>query len=144
MTKEEFFAELGECLTGEVSDAEYADSLSYYKGYFQEEMANGKSEEEVIRSLGSPRLIAKSIIDAHGLHAEEDDVYTDAYESGTQIYDDERSGSIFQTETFQKIKFWCVLAVVLVAVGLVIRILLPFIIVFIVIGFIFNLFRGDV
>ena len=28
---------------------------------------NGKSEEQVVEELGSPRLIARSIIDAHGI-----------------------------------------------------------------------------
>ena len=34
-----------------------SDSLTYYRQYFEDEIRNGKSEEDVIRELGSPRLI---------------------------------------------------------------------------------------
>ncbi len=67
MTREQFFAELEECLQGAVSAYELSDSLSYYRQYIDEEMRKGKSEEEIFAGLGSPRLIARSIIDARGL-----------------------------------------------------------------------------
>ena len=66
MTKEQFMMELKQSLQGEVSAYELSDSLTYYRQYFEDEIRNGKSEEDVIRELGSPRLIARSIIDAHG------------------------------------------------------------------------------
>ena len=66
MTKEQFMMELEQSLQGEVSAYELSDSLTYYRQYFEDEIRNGKSEEDVIRELGSPRLIARSIIDAHG------------------------------------------------------------------------------
>ena len=58
--------ELEQCLQGEVSAYEISDSLTYYRQYFEDEMHNGKSEEQVSEELGSPRLIARSIIDARG------------------------------------------------------------------------------
>lgn len=67
MTKEQFIMELEQCLQGEVSAYELSDSLTYYRGYFEEEMQKGKSEEDIIKELGSPRLIARSIIDARGI-----------------------------------------------------------------------------
>ena len=66
MTKEQFMMELEQSLQGEVSAYELSDSLTYYRQYFEDEIRNGKSEEDVIGELGSPRLIARSIIDAHG------------------------------------------------------------------------------
>ena len=65
MNKEEFLTILGECLQGETNDREIADTLQYYREYFYEEQSKGKSEEEILQSLGNPRLIAHSIIDAH-------------------------------------------------------------------------------
>ncbi len=65
MTKQDFLFELQECLAGQISDGELAETLKYYNEYIGEEMAGGKTEEEVLNSLGSPRLIAHSIIDAH-------------------------------------------------------------------------------
>ena len=63
MTKEQFIMELEQCLQGEVSAYELSDSLTYYRQYFEDEIRNGKSEEQVVEELGSPRLI----IDAHGI-----------------------------------------------------------------------------
>ncbi|MDD7209159.1 MAG: DUF1700 domain-containing protein [Lachnospiraceae bacterium] len=79
MTKEQFFSELKQSLEGEVSAYEVSDSLSYYRQYFEEEMGKGKSEQEIIASLGSPRLIARSIIDARGIE--------DKGENGENAYD---------------------------------------------------------
>lgn len=81
MTKEQFIMELEQCLQGEVSAYELSDSLTYYRQYFEDEMRNGKSEEQVIKELGSPRLIARSIIDAHGI--EENASNNSGYENNT-------------------------------------------------------------
>lgn len=78
MTKEQFIMELEQCLQGEVSAYEVSDSLAYYRQYFEDEMRSGKSEAEVIKELGSPRLIARSIIDARGI--EENSSGTSGYE----------------------------------------------------------------
>ena len=61
---EDFFRELEESLRGEVPESEIRDSLNYYRQYFEEQKAMGYSEREIVTSLGSPRLIARSIIDA--------------------------------------------------------------------------------
>ena len=45
-------------------ESEIRDSLNYYRQYFEEQKAMGYSESEIVTSLGSPRLIARSIIDA--------------------------------------------------------------------------------
>ena len=67
MSKEDFFNELSESLEGEVSRKEYNESLSYYRDYFREQEALGRTEQDILDELGSGRLIAHSIIDAHGL-----------------------------------------------------------------------------
>ena len=67
MTKEEFLQVLTECLTGEVTDSELQESYNYYRDYFSEQESLGKGDEEIIEELGSPRLIAHSIIDARGI-----------------------------------------------------------------------------
>lgn len=64
MTQDTFLDELSDSLKGEVDDLEYQESMTYYRNYIAGEVQNGKSEEEVIETLGSPRLIAKSIIEA--------------------------------------------------------------------------------
>lgn len=81
MTKEQFIMELEQCLQGEVSAYELSDSLTYYRQYFEDEMHNGKSEADVIKELGSPRLIARSIIDARGI--EENSSNSSGYEENS-------------------------------------------------------------
>lgn len=72
MTKYEFLQELEDCLRGEVSDYERTDSVNYYNSYIEDQASAGRSEEEILAELGSPRLLARSIIDAHGLQTVND------------------------------------------------------------------------
>ena len=60
MRKTEFLQELREALDGEVSASVIQSNISYYDQYISQEAAKGRSEEEVIEEIGSPRLIAKA------------------------------------------------------------------------------------
>ena len=64
MRKTEFLQELREALDGEVSVSVIQSNISYYDQYISQEAAKGRREEEVIEEIGSPRLIAKTIIDS--------------------------------------------------------------------------------
>lgn len=63
MNKSEFLQRLGEALQGEVPSGVYQENIRYYESYISQEVRSGKTEEEVIDSMGDPRLIAKTIID---------------------------------------------------------------------------------
>ena len=63
MTRAEFLEELRLALQGNISQAGVNENLRYYENYIMEESRKGQTEEEVIRRLGNPRLIAKTIID---------------------------------------------------------------------------------
>lgn len=64
MTQREFIDKLKTCLSGKVSSGTLQENISYYEQYFANEIRQGKSEEAVCASLGSPQLIAKSILEA--------------------------------------------------------------------------------
>lgn len=64
MRKAEFLKELQEALQGEVSAAVIRENLNYYDQYISQETASGRREEDVLEELGSPRLIARTIIDS--------------------------------------------------------------------------------
>ncbi len=64
MTREEFLHRLRAALYLSVSDQIINEQVSYYNKYINEEISMGRTEEEVVESLGDPRLLAKSIIDA--------------------------------------------------------------------------------
>ncbi len=63
MTRDIFLKELRIALQGQVSQARVNEHLRYYENYIMEESRKGRTEEEVIRALGNPRLIAKTIIE---------------------------------------------------------------------------------
>lgn len=140
---ENFLMELEECLRGEVTDAECRESLQYYKEYFKERMNTGLGEEEVIRSLGSPRLIAKSIIDARGNVEEdtsgggyydaEEDKYHGEYEERPQI----------QPKSLSGVKLMLIALAVLLLLGSVIRLFLPIAVILVPVFLIFQLFRRN-
>ena len=65
MDRNEFVSTLRAVLSGEVPEAIVEDNVRYYDGYISQEIAGGKSEMEVLESLGDPRLIAKTIIDTY-------------------------------------------------------------------------------
>lgn len=64
MGKEEFLQGLRQALAGEVPQNIIAENLNYYNSYISGEVSKGRTEEEVIEEIGSPRLIAKTIIDS--------------------------------------------------------------------------------
>ena len=64
MTQREFIDTLKVALTGKVSAGTVQENVNYYEQYFYGELRQGKSEAEVCASLGSPQLIAKSILEA--------------------------------------------------------------------------------
>lgn len=74
MTQNEFVTELEQSLKGNVSERVIRENVKYYSDYISEQKAAGKTEEEIFSSLGSPRLIAKTIIDTAG----EDDFSNDS------------------------------------------------------------------
>ena len=82
---EDFFRELEECLRGEVSEGEIRDSINYYRQYFAEQKAAGYGEKEILDMLGSPRLIARSIIDARGAVEQNDSGDGDPYYDAGQL-----------------------------------------------------------
>lgn len=51
-------------LEGRVPYSVIQENLQYYDSYIMEEAAKGQTEDEVIESLGGPRIIARTIVDA--------------------------------------------------------------------------------
>ena len=60
MTKRQFMEELRSSLEGMVSQAVIQENMNYYEDYINEQIRNGKNEQDVLNELGSPRLIARS------------------------------------------------------------------------------------
>ena len=64
MNKQEFIDELRGTLAVELGSGLVEENVKYYETYINSQIRQGKSEEQVMAELGSPRLIAKSIVEA--------------------------------------------------------------------------------
>ncbi|MBD5526236.1 MAG: DUF1700 domain-containing protein [Lachnospiraceae bacterium] len=65
MEKTEFIERLQRALAAGVPSSQVAENVRYYQDYIDSEIRKGRSEKEVMESLGDPRLLAKSIIEAN-------------------------------------------------------------------------------
>ncbi len=72
MTRKEFLDILESSLRGQLPPSEVEANLRYYREYIAGEVAKGRPEQEVLRDLGDPRLIARSILNAAGNRGFED------------------------------------------------------------------------
>ena len=100
MSREEFLRGLEEALAGEVPASVVRDNLNYYSSYLSQELAKGRTMEEIIEEIGEPRIVARTIIDSTDAAAEagdygayEDRSSRDGYGNGGYGgYDSGRSG----------------------------------------------------
>ena len=65
MDRREFIDKLQRALAGGLNSGLVAENVRYYEEYIDSEIRKGKSEAEVLGTLGDPRLLAKSIIEAN-------------------------------------------------------------------------------
>lgn len=66
MDKDEFLEILRSQLSGQMPEQQIATHIQYYRSYIEERIAAGNSESEVMRELGDPRLIARTLLDTEG------------------------------------------------------------------------------
>ncbi len=100
MSREEFLRGLEEALAGEVPASVVRDNLNYYSSYLSQELAKGRTMEEIIEEIGEPRIVARTIIDSTDAAAEagdygayEDRSSRDGYGNGGYSgYDSGQSG----------------------------------------------------
>lgn len=156
MTKQQFIQELSECLLNEVDSQEYHSSIEYYSNYIETEIRKGKSEEEVTMELGSPRLIAKTIIDAQ-LGKENQKERVSYYERRDEDADQrEAQKDMFRIFWNQRELKWyeklgvllvlifvigIILTILGVAISLLVHVILPIVAILIVVRFLYQLFR---
>ena len=62
MTKQEFLDGLRRSLIGGLENGEINEHIRYYSDYIDSQIRMGISEEEIMSSLGEPRLIAKTLL----------------------------------------------------------------------------------
>ncbi len=91
MDRAEFIDRLQRALSGGVNSSQVGEHVRYYREYIDKEIRKGRSEEEVLGSLGDPRLLAKSIIEANKR--------ADVIEGTNRNYDEEAPEDMFERQT---------------------------------------------
>lgn len=147
MNRQTFLNELKESLQEHLSDGEVANNLRYYSEYIDAQINLGRDEGNVLRDLGDPRLLAKTII-ATAKSTENSKTTETVYQDGTSNTDDMKSyrGCFWDTSTlWGKIKVVLLLAVIVAIFAVIVRFmvrllyfLLPILIIVIVIGYFVN------
>ena len=113
MTRIEFLNRLREALETEVSPQVLRENLDYYSQYINEEIRSGKSEAEVLDSLGDPWAIARTIIDAGEAASQGGYVYESTGENYRRAESPKGTMHIFGIDKWWKI---LLLAVIMIAV----------------------------
>ena len=118
MNKQQFLDDLRRCLKGKIDDRELESNISYYSSYIDSQMAEGRTEREVLDELGSPRLIAKTIIQTYQM---KDDPIRRQFRNRTYTETDEEEGFM---EKLRKILILvCVVLVVLVVISVLFKVI---------------------
>lgn len=135
MEKQEFLDKLRSALSGRLASEIVADTVRYYEDYINTETRMGREEQEVMSSLGDPRLIARTIIETKG------------GQSGG-IYSEESPKEEERPQQYRSVPGWVWLVLILILTSLVIsavfrflRVFGPILIVAAVILFLVKFFR---
>lgn len=109
MTKQEFLEQLRRALASRVGSSVVNENIAYYEEYIATQVRAGKREEEVIRELGDPRLLARSIADAAKRAG------TDGMENSDAVHEEESR----PMQRVYGLPGWLILTVILCAAVLV-------------------------
>lgn len=160
MGREEFLRGLAQSLSGHVSQNVIQENLNYYDEYIRQEVQKGRTEEEIIQEIGTPRLIAKTIIDASG---GTDDGFEEAGNSSGSFYGGSYNQDIYEDQenskgrgSFRMYDFssgWkkyaviggilLVIFVIFSIVGSILSLLMPFLVPVCIVWLVWRMFRGQ-
>lgn len=152
MNKYEFITDLQRHLTGKVPTEKLRELTEYYNDYIDSQVQKGKSEEEVLKELGDPRLLARTIVETEGNgRSERGGVeFQTVYEEGGQEESDWRdTGSARVKRIVFKVVLVLALLVILyivfgvigLALNIFLRFVLPILVPVLIISFVIRLFR---
>lgn len=149
MTKEEFLENLSLSLSGKVRTAIVMENVNYYEDYINTEVRKGKTEEEVLETLGDPRLIARTIAETSPRTPEaEGNRDGSFFQNGVRDGQDYgQRGEVRRRSSLRlPLWLWVILAVVVVvlvvsAVFSILSAILPFLIPILIVVFLVKLFR---
>lgn len=123
MNKYDFITELQRHLTGKVSVQKVQELTRYYQDYIDTEIRKGKTEEEVLSSLGEPRLLAKSIVMAEGADDYSQGDYRE-YGYANEMDEDDipKAQFVFNGKVVPRWKIWAVIIAVIIVLLIILSI----------------------
>lgn len=139
MNREEFLKQLKEALQDNLSSSAVQENMNYYNEYILEEVSKGKSEVDVLRMLGDPWVLARTLIDAadgtdrQNVYESEGHIFTAAGQTADSGQKDSSVRGFYRIDTWWK-KLLLVLTIVMVVVLIVaviagvVRLLMPIVI----------------
>ena len=136
MTKAEFLEMMEQKLTGGMDENSVAKTLRYYSEYIDSEVRKGKSEQEVLDELGSPLLIARTILDTHGSRAAD----FSQKQTEQEEKDEEKGG---KSHSWNKWLFLLSLLAVLFLLFTILKVLLPVLLPVLLVLFVISLFKKE-
>ncbi len=142
MTKQDFLNALRLALGGKQSSGEIQEHINYYEEYINTEIRKGRDEEEVLASLGDPRLIARTIVQTADMKEEQ------CGEGNELEWDVRAQSEKYQVRKLSGLPGWIWLLLVLIiifvilgAVFSIVSALLPVAIPILIIWFVIKMFR---
>ena len=136
MTKAEFLEMMEQKLTGELDEHTVGKTLRYYSEYIDSEMRKGKTEQEVMENLGSPLLIARTILDTQGNGTAN---FSQTCPEGETK--EEEKGT--ESHRWNKWLFLLCLLAVLFLLFTILRVLLPILLPVLLVLFVISLFKKE-
>ena len=136
MTKAEFLEMMEQKLTGELDEHTVGKTLRYYSEYIDSEMRKGKTEQEVLEDLGSPLLIARTILDTQGNGTAN---FSQTRPEGEAKEEEKRT----ESHRWNKWLFFLCLLAVLFLLFTILRVLLPILLPVLLVLFVISLFKKE-
>lgn len=120
MNKNEFLKALGDKLKESLTTSQIEGHLKYYNDYIIQEEGKGRSEQEIISSLGAPTLLARTILEtsnqgrqAGAYQSDDDNIYEEDGSDYQAEGANQRQASPFQISA---VSGWGCLALAIVAI----------------------------
>ena len=149
MNKAEFIDRLKNALNGRVAPDVLQENLVYYEDYINTQIRMGRSEQDVLDSLGDPRLIARTIVETSG--GSRADAYAgDPYRNSGYEHSSERKEGRFRQDINKTVHMpgglWVIIVILVIVlifsvVFSVLSFLAPILLPLFVVIFLVKLFR---
>ena len=146
MNRDEFLRQFREALVGKVPESVINENAAYYRNYINNQVSSGMSEEDVLRSLGDPRLLAKTIEESSKFTRENSAEYEQAVYGEQTVYGNDIP---YMRHKVTTVPLWlgiliaiAIVVIIIVAVFNIFVALLPFILVGVIVSVLYRIVKS--